>query len=171
MSVSTKQEVVVKDACIFFDLIDMGLLADFYELGLTVITTPQVVDEVKDERQLAAINVYIANGKLQVDHFGQFDAIVAILDTNPGLGFTDASVIETATRRQAAILSSDNALRNESNRRGISVSGLLWILEALYNHTIISLETTLQKLKQYEEINSRAPVKEIGKLIERLTMR
>ena len=165
---TANNEVVVKDACIFFDLIDMGLLADFYELGLTVITTPQVIDEVKDEQQLAAINVYIANGKLQIDHFGQLETIVAVLDTAKGLGFTDASVIEAAMRRQAVILSSDKSLRNEAGRRHIVVRGMLWILEQLYEQGIANLTATLAALTRYSEVNVRAPKSEIETLIAKL---
>lgn len=169
MSVSTNNKVAIKDACILFDLIDLELLASFYELNLTVITTVQVLDEILDPIQLAKVMAYVECGKLQVDAFGQIDAISSILETNPGLGFTDASVIEVAVRRQAMILSSDKSLRNESARRHLTVSGLLWILEELYENGIISLLVTLEKLRLYQDVNKRSPKKEIEQLIAKLT--
>lgn len=168
MSASAKVEVIIKDACILFDLIDLGLLASFYKLKLTVITTPEVLAEITDDNQLSEIQPYIDNGNLQIDYFGIFEAILAIVETNPGLSLTDAAVLEAATRREAAILSSDKSLRNESLRRGLTVKGLLWVLEELYNQRILDLEIVFEKLAMYPEVNKRAPKNEIINLVNKL---
>lgn len=167
MSVLVKAEVVIKDACILFDLIDLGLLSCFYKLNLFVITTPEVLAEITDKAQLKEINGYIESGSLQIDYFGIVENITPILDSNPGLSFTDASVLEVASRREATILSSDKSLRNESQRRGLTVRGLLWILEELYIQQIVELDIFLQKLKEYPEINKRAPKNEVQNLIDK----
>lgn len=167
MSVLTNGEVVIKDACILFDLIDLGLLSSFYKLDLTVVTTPQVIDEIQSEQQLVEIRPYIECGKLHIDHFGILESIVRITDTNLGLSFTDASVLEVASRRNAVILSSDKSLRNESQRRGLTVRGLLWILEELYKSSIIQLDTMMDGLNKYIEINKWAPRNLIEVLIKK----
>ena len=167
MSVSAKKEVFIKDACILFDLIDLGLLPSFHQLPLVVVTTPQVLDEIMDETQLAEVNTYIESGHLQVDYFGIFETITLITETNPGLSFTDASVLEAATRRDASILSSDKSLRNESNRRGITVRGLLWVLEELYIHKIIELDMLIENLRAYPTVNRRAPKSDIENMIKK----
>lgn len=167
MSVSAKKEFFIKDACILFDLIDLGLLPSFHQLPLVVVTTPQVLDEIMDETQLAEVNTYIESGHLQVDHFGLFETITLITETNPGLSFTDASVLEAAIRRDASILSSDKSLRNESSRRGITVRGLLWVLEELYNYKIIELQVLIEKLEAYPNVNNRAPKSEIENLLRK----
>jgi predicted nucleic acid-binding protein len=164
MSALVKVQIVIKDACILFDLIDLKLLASFYNLNLVVMTTPQVLSEITDETQMAEIDQYIQNGQLKIDHFDSLEAIVEIVDNNPGLSFTDASVLELANRIDATILSSDKSLRNESQRRGIVVRGMLWILEELYIQKIVELELLLEKLKQYPTINKRAPKTEIENL-------
>ncbi len=168
MSVSIK-DVVIKDACILFDLIDMGLMDSFYKLDLTVVTTPEVIDEITDETQRTEVNRYISTGALQIDEFGVFETIASIIAANPGLSFTDGSVIELATRRNAAILSSDKSLRNESERRQLTVRGMLWILLELHRQEIITREVLLKKLDLYPAINKRAPKTEIEKLIKKLT--
>lgn len=167
MSASAKAEVIIKDACILFDLLDMGLLESFYRLQLTVITTPEVIAEITNEEQLAEIQPYIDKGFLQIDHFGVVETIIDIFDTNPGLSLTDAAVLEAALRREAAVLSSDKSLRNESARKGLVVKGLLWVLEELYNQNIIELTVMLKKLKSYPDFNQRAPKNEIEKLIKK----
>ena len=79
MSVSAKEEVIIKDACVFFDLIDLELLDCFYQLELTVITTPEVIAEIADDSQLNKIRPYIDNGNLQIDSFGVFELFVLFL--------------------------------------------------------------------------------------------
>ncbi|MCC6461373.1 MAG: hypothetical protein IT260_12940 [Saprospiraceae bacterium] len=167
MSVSSKEEIVIKDACIFFDLIDLGLLSSFYRLPFEVVTTLQVLGEITDEIQFAEVNSFIEMGHLQIDNFGLFETIALITETNKGISYVDASVLEAATRRNAAILSSDKSLRNESKRRDIVVHGLLWVLEELYNKEIISLDALLDKLEAYPIINNRAPKEEVEKLISK----
>lgn len=75
ISVSDREEIVIKDACILFDLMDLGLMSSFYRLKLLVITTPEVLSEITDDAQLVEVNAYIDNGSLQVDHFGMLDSI------------------------------------------------------------------------------------------------
>lgn len=169
MSASVNVEVVIKDACILFDLIDLGLLDCFYQLRLTVITTPEVLAEVTDDNQSLQIQHHIDNGNLHIDTFGVWETILEIVENSPGLSLTDAAVLEAATRRDAAILSSDKSLRNESNRRGIPVKGLLWVLEELYRQGILTLNVAIEKLKAYPEVNKRAPKSEIERLIQKLS--
>ncbi len=167
MLASAKIEVVIKDACIFFDLIDLRLLSNFYQLPLTVITTPQVLAEITEDAQLEEVNIYLKSGQLQIDTIGQQDAIHTIFESNSRLSFTDASILETALRRNAAVLSSDNSLRKESSRQGLTVHGLLWVLEELYKQGFIELDGLLSKLEEYSKINVWAPKAEIAILIKK----
>lgn len=168
MSALAKVEVVIKDACILFDLLDLELLGSFYELKLMVITRPEVLAEITDEDQLGQLQPYIDSGNLQIDGVDVLEIAMAIVETNPGLSLTDAAVLETASRREATILSSDKSLRNESTRRGIAVRGLLWVLEELFNEGVLPSEVVLEKLALYPEVNRRAPKTEIASLVTRL---
>jgi predicted nucleic acid-binding protein len=71
-------------------------------------------------------------------------------------------------RTKGILLSSDKGLRNITKRNNLDVRGVLWIIEALVDHTLISKENAVQKLREYPSINVRAPRKEINKLIEDL---
>lgn len=167
MSVSAKKEVVIKDACILFDLIDLGLLAAFYRLDVIVFTTNQVIAEITNNVQLAEVNIYIENGNLKIDDAGSFELISSIALENSGLSFSDASVLEVAGRRSACVLSSDKSLRNVSLRNGLVVRGMLWIIEELYNHGLIELNILFEKLNLYPDVNKRAPKKEIQLMLEK----
>ncbi len=165
---SDKKEIVIKDACILFDLVDLNLLEDFFQLEVSAFTTPQVIGEITDETQWEEVSKYINNGKLQIDADGEFEIIAALYDEHPGLSIPDSSVLELAIRKDAIIYSSDGGLRKISIKKNLPVRGILWIVEELNSREFLSKEVAIEKLNLYEKINQRAPVKEIQALINKL---
>lgn len=160
--------VVVQDACILFDLADLDLLKVFFQLELTVLTTPQVITEITDEDQQSAINIHLQNGELKVDKDGTYDSISELFDEFPGLSFADCSVLELAIRKNAMVLSSDGGLRKISRRKHCEVHGTLWIIQELHDFGVIGKATAIEKLKLYASINLRAPKKIIEQMVTAL---
>lgn len=163
-----KKEIVIKDACILFDLVDLNLLDDFFQLEAEVYTTSQVIGEIRHEHQREAILKYIDDGRLQIDDTGTVEAITLLNDAYPGLSFPDSSVLELAIRRNAIVYSADGSLRKASAQKGITVRGVLWIVAQLHSMGSITTETAIVKLNMYEQLNQRAPFKEIKNLISQL---
>jgi rRNA maturation endonuclease Nob1 len=143
-------------------------MEDFFRLGLIPFTTPQVIAEITDDEQLKEITFYIDNGQLNIDDIGEYETIIEIADQHAALSITDSSVLELAIRKDAILLTSDGSLRKISISENVKVRGLLWIIEELYIKQIITVELALQKLQMYNEINVRAPFKEIENLIKKL---
>lgn len=164
-----KKEIVIKDACILFDLVDLNLMEDFFQLEVSAFTTPQVIGEITNETQWVEVSKFITNGKLQIDADGKFEVIAELYDKHPGLSIPDSSVLELAIRKGAIIYSSDGSLRKISIRNNLTVRGILWVIEEMRAKDILSKNQALEKLKLYAEINQRAaPKNEIEKLINRL---
>lgn len=161
--------IIIKDSCILFDLIDLGLMANFFELDYLVYTTNFVLVEITENEQQVEVNKYIESGALIVDSQGAYESVLAIYEECKGLSLTDCSVIEFAMRTDGLVLSADKALRNEAIRRRCKVSGVLWIIRKLYERKIISSEEAVRKLELYSSINPRAPKNEIAQLIKELT--
>ncbi len=151
--VSSKKEIVIKDACILFDLVDLNLLRDFFQLELFAITTPEVIAEITNEMQWTEISKYVDNEKLVVDGSGEFQSIADLFDEHRGLSIADSSVLELAIRKDAIIFSSDGSLKKISINKNLTVRGILWIIEELYNKNIMDINTASKKLKQYAVIN------------------
>lgn len=166
---STEREIVVKDACILFDLIDLKLVSPFFKLDWIVLTTPQVIAEIVDTEQVIIISEYINNQRLTIDASGQVDTIDEILKANKGLSFTDSSVLELALRKNATVLSSDGSLRKLSVKQNLTVRGMLWIMEELCSKEIITSDDCLKALTVYPTINSRTPKNDIDNLILKLS--
>ncbi len=165
---SDKKQIVIKDACILFDLVDLNLLGDFFQLGFIALTTPQVIGEITNETQWQEISKFVDNGKLQIDADGEFEAIQELFDEYQGLSLPDSSVLELAIRKDAIIYSSDGSLRKISVKQGLTVRGVLWIIEELHVIGFLKKQEAIEKLNLYETINQRAPMKEIENLIKRL---
>ena len=166
---SDKKDIAIKDACILFDLVDLNLLEDFFQLELIVFTTPQVIGEITNNAQLGEINKQINKGKLVIDSNGDFNEIFNIYNEFPGLSVADSSVLELAKRRNAIVFSSDGSLRKISTRQNLVVRGILWIIEEMCNKNLITVVEALEKIEGYISINQRpAPKLEIEKLINRL---
>jgi len=165
---ANKHEIVIQDTCILFDLVDLGLLKDFFQLDFVVYTTPYVIEEILTENHKKEITFYQNNGQLSVDSNGTLEAITTIFNEFEELSFADSSVLELAIRRDAVLFSADGSLRRISRRKKVIVRGTLWIIEKLYEEKLITLGVAIERLENYIDINARAPIKEINKLISRL---
>lgn len=136
---ANKHEIVIQDTCILFDLVDLNLLKDFFQLDFVVFTTSQIIAEIQTETHKEEIEEYLDNGKLKVDSDGIYEAIISIFDEFAALSFADSSVLELAIRKDAVLFSSDGSLRKISKRKKIIVRGTLWIIEKLYNAIVFLL--------------------------------
>lgn len=165
---STESRVVIKDACILVDLIDLDLLEAFYLLDVIAITTGFVVAEITDESQAELINNNIKEGKLIVHDEGDITTIAQLNEIHAGLSFADCSVLELALRFPGLILSADKSLRNEAKRRSLSVKGLLWVINQLFEKGLLTKLQCLEKLEQYPLVNPRTPKRDIQLLIDKL---
>jgi hypothetical protein len=164
----TNENILIKDSCILFDLLDLEILDDFFKLPFQVHTSIQVINEIEDELQMQLINKHIEECRLFVDKNGVYEVITAIITECPGLSFTDGSVLELAQRKRGTVLSADGSLRRYGIKQGLAVKGVLWVIEELYRQQIISVNEAINKLELYPKINTRTPKVEIAELIERL---
>jgi rRNA-processing protein FCF1 len=164
--VSSKR-IVIKDACIFIDLIDLGLLDHFYQIEIDVITTSFVVGEISDDEQLEQVNNCIGNGSLMIEDV-EIDTVMDLQADNSVLTIADCSVLALAMQKNAIVLSSDKPLRNASTKKQLEARGMLWVIEELESAGIITIDEALQALQKYPEINIRAPKEQIQKLVEKL---
>jgi hypothetical protein len=168
MQLITEGEIVIKDACAIFDLFDLDLMNDFLKLDYRVCTTIHVIEEITDSDQLENITRLISSKQILVDSTGTYEAIQVLSSENSGLSFADCSVVEFAVRNTCTILSSDGSLRKISNRKGLTVHGMVWIIESLVKNNILTIEVAIDKLNSYKLVNPRAPKKEIDDLISNL---
>jgi len=164
--VLSSNKILINDSCVLFDLVDLNLIDDFFLMEYSFYTTGHVIEEIKDDAQISSIEKYISNGVLKIDNSGSFESIELLFDKHPSLSYTDSSVLELALRMKGILISSDKSLRNISKSKNIEVKGFLWIVYKLVEDKILKKNKAIEILTEYPQINVRAPINEIKRLIE-----
>ena len=163
------ENIAVKDACVLFDLIDLKLLNDYFQLGYKTFITSYVYSEITEVYQKAIVRSSIEKGNLIIDDELDDLKVFELRGALKGLSLTDCSVIEVAMRRKAFLLSSDKGLRNEALRQNIKIGGVIWVIDQLILSGIIDSNTAILKLEEYAVVNERAPIREIRKMVQKLS--
>lgn len=148
-------QILVKDACIIIDLIELDLLKTFLLMHYDVITTSAVVSEITDETQRLYLESCIAKELIKTEDNGTLMDIMNLKEKYRGLSYADATVLEVAIRKSSTLLSADKLLRKAGVKEESIVHGTLWIIEILHYNRIITCEIASEKIKKLILINKR----------------
>lgn len=164
-------KVVVNDANILIDLVELGLLPHFFALEFEFLTTNLVLGELFDD-QLSDLSPYIDNGTLTVQEVTEADLveIYRIQATKPSLSDQDCSAYYQAVKNEATLITSDNTLRKFAHDNDLEVHGHLWVFDCMVEaETITGLRASQKLTELCEVINPKLglPQSECTKRIKR----
>lgn len=161
--------IIITDANIFFDLISVGLLNEFFLLDFDICTTDFVINEIKHPEQLLEINLYIHSQQLIIFKFNpeEISEIIGLQTKRNLKRITDKSVLWKAHQLDCHLLTGDKNLRLEAQDLGIKVNGILWVVEILADSGYISNIGAIDILEKLKTVNGWLPVIEIEKMIKR----
>lgn len=150
-------KIIVNDANVLIDLVELGILHHFFALPFEFHTTNLVFGELLTSQQ-EALQPFIDANQLIIATFttDQLVKIISIRDRKPGLSEQDCSAFFHAQTEDAALITSDNSLRKFAASLRLEVHGHLWILDNLVAEHILSgpeASTTLTRL--CDEINPK----------------
>lgn len=134
----------VTDANIFIDLHYAGLLNLMPQLGLPIVTTLLVADELNSE-QLIELQSLINIKTLEIREVTIQE--IRVLQLPPGLSLPDRSVICLAIRDNGALFSGDGLVRRTARNLGIDVYGLLWLFDQFVSKGLILPSEAAEKLE------------------------
>ncbi len=160
-----KEEIVINDANIFIDLINIDLLEKFLKLDLSFQTTDFVIKELNDTddiKQKKIVKKLITKGKkINIVKFknSELNEMSKIQNINNGLSFTDSSCIFLAKKEEGILLTGDNLMRKLIEKAEIEVHGIVWVFDKLLEHNIINYKIAIEKMELLLEINQRLPVR------------
>ncbi len=160
-------KVVITDVNVFFDIISVNALPEFFALDYEINTTDFVVREILLSEQREQIESFIRARKLIVINLDQ-DEIeeVKTFETKRFFrGITDKSVLWKAIQLNCPLLTGDKKLRSEAMDQGIEVHGSLWVIKILVERELITNQQGIDFLTQLGRYNERLPNNEIEKLI------
>lgn len=161
-------KIIVNDASVLFDLIDIDLFDKFFMLDHEFHLTDMVKGEF-DSNYLNKIDAYVKKGSLIVNSFDEnaLEAIWALKETHTKtLSLPDCSCIYLAIQISAMLLTGDKPLRKTANKKNIECHGTLWVLEQLIKQAIITECDAKKKLESLMDINKRLPKNECEKLLK-----
>lgn len=164
------ETIVVSDTNIFFDLLSVDLLGEFFQLPCKIVTTDFVVNEIEQPNQLGKIQVFIDSKKLTVATFG-IDEINKILELHTNrrnnISLADCSVWYYAKETNGRLLTGDGKLRKSAVADNVKVSGILYILDNLIEYKILSKIDCANKLENLMNLNMRLPKNECENRIKK----
>lgn len=163
--------VIVDDTNILIDLANTGLITQCQKLDIHFVTTDLAFAELRNARQLEAVQSFIDTGGLEVTDIKNADLMDLLVlyhhyATFTNLSLPDVSVLWLAEHRQCRLLTSDQKLLNQARERGIEASGLLWLTDAMVEQRVVPPSEMIDYLLKLLETNERAPRKLILERID-----
>ena len=165
------KKIVVNDTNVFIDLLDVGLLDDFFRLPWEIHTTDFVMWELLREGQRDAVNEFENNGLLHVASFDfeelqKIDKLYKRFNTKTNVSLTDCSVWYYAKQNNYILLTGDRKLRSSATNEGVEVRGIMYVFDELVDTGAISFVVASEKLAMLKKINPRLPKDEIDKRLK-----
>lgn len=142
--------IIITDTNVFFDIMDIEVLPDFFGLDFEICTTDFVVDEIKHSEQAEQIQNFIKSKKLTVFSFSpeELDEIAVIVTKRNLRRIADKSVLWKAKQMRCRLLNGDRNLRYEAEESGLEVNGSIWIIRQLIEGNIIKLSKGIKLLEK-----------------------
>ena len=124
--------IIVNDANILIDLVELQLLQQFFALKFEFFTTTLILEELLDEQRVQ-LETYVTQKILIAEEMSTEDleAIKTIEKSKPRLSQQDCSAYHQATSKQGTLVTSDNVLRKFAIATNIDVHGHLWIFDQM----------------------------------------
>ena len=147
-------KIVVTDACIFIDVINLNLTGKFFGLELDIHTTADIINELYPAQQ-QILEGYKSSTKLTVHVLTGEEQLALMTEEHPkALTPEDLSVIFIARKLgDATVLSSDKPLRKYAKKLSIEYHGMLWIMDQLIGQEILTKSEGVTKLTAWVNSN------------------
>ncbi len=163
-------KLVITDSSVFFDIIKIQALPEFFALDFEICTTDFVKGEILESEQKEQIEMFIRSQKLIVFELTEqeIDEVQNLKTTRFFKTLIDKTVLWKAKQLNCPLLTGDAKLRNEALEQGVIVHGSLWVIQIIVEQKIISPEVGIRFLEILKTVNDRLPLDEIEKLIRKL---
>jgi predicted nucleic acid-binding protein len=163
-------KLIVTDTNVFFDIIKIGALPEFFSLDYDVCTTDFVLKEILLSDQREQIKSFIRSKSLTIFELSEIEVdIVRNFSTRRVFkGITDKSVLWKACELTCPLLTGDKKLRSEAEEMGIVVHGSIWVIETLIDNNLILKSIGIKFLENLKVVNGSLPHEIIDNLIKRI---
>lgn len=162
-------KLIVTDTNVFFDMMSIEVLPDFFGLGFEICTTDFVVNEIIRIDQAEQIQNFIRSKQLTVYKLSsdEIEEVVNLKTKRNLRRITDKSVLWKALQLKCRLVTGDKNLRSEAEEQGLEVNGSLWVIKTLVETKIIAPTFAAELLEKLKTVNDSLPKEEIEKMIKK----
>jgi predicted nucleic acid-binding protein len=163
-------KLIITDSSVFFDIIKIQALPEFFVLDLEIRTTDFVKGEILESEQKEQIEMFIRSHQLIVFELrGQEIEEIENFKTKRFFKtLIDKTVLWKAKQLKCPLLTGDAKLRSEAIEQGVTVHGSLWVIQIMVETKVITANAGIEFLEKLKISNDRLPLDEIEKLIKQL---
>ncbi|HAQ20070.1 MAG TPA: hypothetical protein DCR40_12700 [Prolixibacteraceae bacterium] len=163
-------KLIITDTNVFFDVISIGAMPEFFMLDFEICTTDFVIKEILESNQKEQIESFVRAKRLIVFKLtaNEVEEIQNFVTRRFFKGITDKTVLWKSHQLKCPLLTGDKKLRNEAEDLKIEVHGSIWVINKLIEKEIITKAKGTELLEQLKLINASLPHDEIDKLIKML---
>lgn len=160
-------KLIVTDTNVFFDLIKIGALPEFFSIDYDICTTDFVLKEILLSDQREQIESFIRAKSLTIFELSpdEIDTVSNLLTKRVFKGITDKSMLWKASELACPLLTGDKKLRSEAEEMGIEVHGSIWVIEILLENNLIRKSIGIEFLESLKLVNGSLPYDKIDNLI------
>jgi len=163
-------KLIITDTNVFFDIIEICALPEFFALNFDICTTDFVVNEILQSNQKTQVENFIRAKKLHIFNLNgeEIESIVSFKTKRFFKGITDKTVLWKSIELKCPLLTGDKKLRKEAEDWGIEVHGSIWVVSELIEQQIVTTKEGIKLYETLKKVNGSLPFEEIDKLIKRL---
>ncbi len=163
-------KLIITDSSVFFDIIKIQALPEFFALDFEICTTDFVKGEILESEQREEIELFIRSRQLTVFVLSEkeIEEVENFKTKRFFKTLIDKTVLWKAKQLRCPLLTGDAKLRSEATDQGITVHGSLWVIRMMVESKVATANAGIEFLKKLKVINDRLPLDEIEKLIRKL---
>ncbi len=163
-------KLFITDTNVFFDLMNIEALPEFFGLDFEICTTDFVVNEILRLEQAERIQNFIRSKQLTVFSFSsdEIDELVNLKTKRMLRRIADKSVLWKALQLKCKLLTGDKSLRSEAEEKGLEVHGSIWVVMMIVETKLLSAAKGIDLFEKLKIVNDSLPKDEIDKLIKKL---
>jgi predicted nucleic acid-binding protein len=150
-------KVYISDTNIWIDFRNANLLAELFQLPLTLCSTDFVMDELADLPQNELVEQGLRVETLNEDAVAQ---LFTLMGAHRNSSLADVSCYYLAQQTGHPLLTGDGKLRKQATKDGIQVFGVLWLLDQLVAHSLVTPSRAAAALRAMLEHGARLPPSE-----------
>jgi len=163
-------KLIITDSSVFFDIIKIQALPEFFALDFEICTTDFVKGEILESEQGEQIEMFIRSHQLTVFVLSEkeIEEVENFKTKRFFKTLIDKTVLWKAKQLECPLLTGDAKLRNEATDQGIPVHGSLWVIRMMVESNVVTANAGIEFLEKLKVTNDRLPLDEIEKLIKKL---